>query len=109
MTFQRSMKRENTLLLLLPCIIWKEKPFLIDTPGIKEFGLSQIEPEELSGYFVEMKDRIQMCRFNDCMHRDEPGCAVKDAFLEGIISESRYLNYLQMLESLEDINYWERN
>jgi ribosome biogenesis GTPase len=83
--------------------------FIIDTPGIKEFGLSQIEPEELSGYFIEMKNRIQLCRFNDCMHRDEPGCAVKDAFLEGEIAPSRYMNYLQMLESLEDINYWERN
>lgn len=82
--------------------------FIIDTPGIKEFGLSQIEPEELSGYFVEMKDKIQECRFNNCLHRDEPGCAVKEAFVEEEIAESRYVNYLQMLESLEDINYWQR-
>ncbi len=83
--------------------------FIIDTPGIKEFGLSQIEPEELSGYFVEMKEKIQECRFNNCLHRDEPGCAIKAAFVEEEIAETRYMNYLQMLESLEEINYWERN
>jgi ribosome biogenesis GTPase len=82
--------------------------FIIDTPGIKEFGLSQIEPEELSGYFVEMKALITECRYNNCLHRDEPGCAVKAAVSEGVVAASRYTNYLQMLESLEEINYWER-
>lgn len=83
--------------------------FIIDTPGIKEFGLSQIEPEELSGYFVEMKDLITECRYNNCLHRDEPGCAVKAAVQSGGIAESRFLNYLQMLDSLEAVNYWERS
>lgn len=85
-----------------------EDTFLIDTPGIKEFGLSQIEPEELSGYFTEMKQRVQECRYNNCLHRDEPGCAIKDAVVHGQISESRYFNYLNMLDSLEEINHWER-
>ena len=83
--------------------------FIIDTPGIKEFGLSQIEPEELSGYFVEMRAMLQDCRYNNCMHRDEPGCAIKEAVEDGPIAESRFINYLQMLESLEEINYWERS
>ncbi|MEZ5024558.1 MAG: ribosome small subunit-dependent GTPase A [Chitinophagales bacterium] len=87
----------------------QDDTFIIDTPGIKEFGLSQIEPEELSGYFVEMKELINDCRFNNCMHRDEPGCAIKEAFVEGEIAESRYINYLQILENLEDVNYWERS
>ncbi len=86
-----------------------DQTFIIDTPGIKEFGLSQIEPEELSGYFTEMKALIQDCKFNNCLHKDEPSCAVKDAFVEGNIAESRYMNYLQMLDSLEAINYWERS
>lgn len=87
----------------------QDDTFIIDTPGIKEFGLSQIEPEELSGYFVEMKELINDCRFNNCMHRDEPGCAIKEAFVEERIAESRYINYLQILENLEDVNYWERS
>ncbi|MCB0501688.1 MAG: ribosome small subunit-dependent GTPase A [Bacteroidetes bacterium] len=87
----------------------RDQTFIIDTPGIKEFGLSQIEPEELSGYFVEMKALINDCKFNNCMHRDEPGCAVKQAFVEEQIAESRYINYLQILENLEDVNYWERS
>jgi len=82
--------------------------YLIDTPGIKEFGLSQIEPEELSGYFVEMKDRLNDCKYNNCLHRDEPGCAIKSAMVEGEIAESRFMNYLQILDSLEEVNYWER-
>jgi len=82
--------------------------YLIDTPGIKEFGLSQIEPEELSGYFIEMRDLLTECKYNNCLHRDEPGCAIKEAMAKGDIAESRFINYLQMLDSLEDINYWER-
>lgn len=87
----------------------QDKTFIIDTPGIKEFGLSQIEPKELSGYFVEMRARVNECKFNNCLHRDEPKCAVKAAFVEGEIAESRYMNYLQMLDNLEEVNYWERS
>lgn len=83
--------------------------FIVDTPGIKEFGLSQIEPEELSGYFAEMREYAGQCKYNNCLHRDEPGCVVKDAVHEGKIATFRYLNYLQMLDSLEEINYWERD
>lgn len=82
--------------------------YIIDTPGIKEFGLSQVEPEELSGYFPEMRDRVNDCKYNNCLHRNEPGCAVKKAVADGEIAESRYVNYMQMLDSLEDVNYWER-
>ena len=85
-----------------------DETYIIDTPGIKEFGLAQIEPEELSGYFVEMKERLNDCKYNNCLHRDEPDCAIKEAMVNGEISESRFGNYLQMLDSLEEVNYWER-
>jgi len=85
-----------------------ENTYIIDTPGIKEFGLSQIEPEELSGYFIEMKERLNDCKYNNCLHRDEPGCAIKSAVVNGEIAESRFMNYLQILDSLEEVNYWER-
>ncbi len=85
-----------------------DETYLIDTPGIKEFGLAQIEPEELSGYFIEMKERLNDCKYNNCLHRDEPHCAIKEALTNGEISESRFINYLQMLDSLEKVNYWER-
>lgn len=83
--------------------------YIIDTPGIKEFGLSQIEPEELSGYFKEMNALTGSCKFNNCLHRDEPGCVIKEAVVRGDIAESRFMNYLQMLDSLEEVNSWERN
>lgn len=82
--------------------------YIIDTPGIKEFGLVHIEPPELSHYFREMKPLLEQCRFNNCLHRNEIDCAVKKAFVKGTIADSRYMNYLNMLESIEEINYWER-
>jgi ribosome biogenesis GTPase len=87
----------------------EEDTYIIDTPGIKEFGLSQVEPDELSGYFQEMKAILTSCRYNNCLHRDEPGCAVKEAVADGAIAESRYVNYLQILDSLEEVNHWERD
>lgn len=72
--------------------------FIIDTPGIKELGLIDIAKEEISHYFPEMRDRLNQCRFNNCLHVNEPGCAVKDAVGEGEIAESRYWSYLSMLE-----------
>ncbi len=86
-----------------------ESSFIIDTPGIKELGIVNVEPEELSGYFIEMRPLTGNCKFNNCMHRDEPSCAILEAVEQGEISISRYNNYLAILESLEEINYWERN
>ncbi len=75
-----------------------EGTFIIDTPGIKELGLIEIEPFELSDYFPEMRVRRNECKFNNCLHTREPGCAIKTALQAGEISESRYRSYLSMLE-----------
>lgn len=76
---------------------------IIDTPGIKGFGLLEIKPEELYQYFPEMMQAAKDCRFYNCTHLHEPGCAVQAAVAEGDISESRYVSYLKILE--EDEKY----
>ena len=76
--------------------------FIVDTPGIREFGLFNIEPWELSLFFPEMLDARQNCKFNTCTHIHEPGCGVIKAFEEGKIDAGRYNSYINMLESLED-------
>ena len=73
--------------------------FLIDTPGIKEFGLSEIEDEEISHYFPEMRALIGKCKYHNCMHKNEPKCAVLEAIEKGEIAISRYRSYLSMLEN----------
>ena len=75
---------------------------IIDTPGIREMGLADIEKDELSHYFPEMRRIIQNCRFNNCNHIDEPGCAVKAAVAKGKIFEERYLSYLSIRDSIQD-------
>ncbi len=77
------------------------KARIIDTPGVKEFGLIDFEREELSHYFPEMRKALQDCRFNNCLHLDEPGCAVKAAVAEGSLSAARYESYLAILASIE--------
>ena len=74
---------------------------IIDTPGLREFALMDIEKNELSHYFPEMKALMAECRFNNCMHIEEPGCAVKQAIEEGKISASRYISYLNILSSID--------
>ncbi len=71
--------------------------FIIDSPGIKELGLADMEKEEISHYFPEMREKLGECRFHNCLHIDEPKCAVKDAVIEGTIAESRYNSYLSMV------------
>lgn len=72
--------------------------YIIDTPGIKELGLVDTNKAEISHYFPEMRDRLNQCRYNNCLHLNEPGCAVKDAVEAGEIADSRYYSYLSMLE-----------
>ncbi|MEO0899220.1 MAG: ribosome small subunit-dependent GTPase A [Bacteroidota bacterium] len=79
----------------------KDGGFVIDSPGIKEFGLTGFDKYELRHYFPEMKARLNECRFNDCMHVNEPGCAVKAAVESGEIHPSRYDTYLRMLDEIE--------
>ncbi len=71
--------------------------FIIDTPGIKEFGLVDFEDWELCHYFPEMRNLFNQCRFNNCTHLHEPGCAVKEHLEDGLISPSRYRNYVNIL------------
>jgi len=73
---------------------------IIDTPGVKEFGIVDMEREELSHYFPEMKERLHDCRFNNCIHINEPGCAIKAAVMAGEISAERFESYVAILESL---------
>jgi len=78
---------------------------IIDTPGIREFGLVHISKQELSHYFPEMRGLIQECQFNNCLHMNEPGCAVKSAVEAGIISIDRYVSYCTILDSIDEKNY----
>ncbi|MBR1644246.1 MAG: ribosome small subunit-dependent GTPase A [Bacteroidales bacterium] len=74
--------------------------FLVDTPGIKEFGMVDFTSEELSHFFPEMRSRLHECRFANCTHRHEPQCAVKEAVANGEIAEERYRNYLGILDQI---------
>jgi ribosome biogenesis GTPase / thiamine phosphate phosphatase len=77
---------------------------IIDTPGIKGFGIVNMEPAEISGYFPELFKLKDQCKFNNCLHKDEPKCAVKEALEKDQISWSRYNSYLKILEG-DDDNY----
>lgn len=81
--------------------------WVIDTPGIKGFGTFDMEPEEICGYFKEIFKFSKDCRFNNCTHTHEPGCAVRRAVEEHYISESRYNSYLSMLKDKEEGKYRE--
>ena len=72
--------------------------YLIDTPGIKELGVVDMPKEEVSHYFPEMRDLLQKCKFNNCLHVKEPGCAVREAVEAGKISLTRYDSYKSILE-----------
>lgn len=78
---------------------------LIDTPGIRELGIVDIPKTELSHYFLEMQPYITQCQFNNCLHTNEPGCAVKAAVEEGDIDEERYISYATILDSIEEEKY----
>jgi ribosome biogenesis GTPase len=85
------------------------KTLIIDTPGIKEFGIMGFELEEISAHFLEMRALVNECQFNNCMHIDEPKCAVKLAVTKGEIDAGRYDNYVKIVEDYkENYNYWER-
>ena len=75
---------------------------IIDTPGIKEFGVLDIEPEELSLYYPEMLDLRNQCQFYNCMHVTEPKCAIIEAVKKGAISSIRYNSYQALIEDMKD-------
>ena len=80
---------------------------LIDTPGIKGFGTFDMEPEEITSYFKEIFRFSKDCRFSNCTHTHEPGCAVRKALEDHYISESRYQSYLSMLDDKDENKYRE--
>lgn len=83
---------------------------IIDTPGIKTLSFNHLEPMDVAHNFREFFEHSENCRFGGkCLHRDEPGCAVKAAIESGMISELRYANYLALLDEIEEQNYWERH
>ncbi len=75
---------------------------IIDTPGMREFGIVDISRTELCHYFPEMKPFLHQCQFNNCLHINEPSCAVKQAVADGLIAEDRFFSYYSILESIED-------
>ncbi|HEX7754526.1 MAG TPA: ribosome small subunit-dependent GTPase A, partial [Niabella sp.] len=77
----------------------------IDTPGIRELAITNLDKDELSHYFPEMRERLHQCQYNNCVHVNEPHCAIKQAVADGVIYEERYISYLNILESLENRNY----
>ena len=79
--------------------------YIIDTPGIRGFGTFDMEPEEISSYFKEIFRFSKDCRFSNCTHTHEPGCAVLDAVENHYIAASRYQSYLSMLEDKDDGKY----
>lgn len=76
---------------------------IIDIPGIKEFGVVGFDKYEINHFFLEMERLLPQCKFNNCMHLNEPKCAVLEALENGEISEERYKNYLGILEDIEEI------
>lgn len=79
--------------------------YLVDTPGIKGFGMVDIPREELHHHFIEMFALLPQCRFHNCLHINEPGCAVKQAVANGTIAQSRYRSYFNMYNDEEDESY----
>lgn len=82
---------------------------VIDTPGIKTLSFNNLEPQDVIHNFRELFLYSEDCKYNNCTHRNEPKCAVKNALEEGWISDLRYKNYLLILGEVEDQNYWERH
>ncbi len=82
---------------------------LIDTPGIKSLAFNHFEVLDVAHNFKEIFEASDACKYNNCTHRNEPKCAVKELVEMGEINEIRYNNYLQIVEEVEDQNYWERH
>ncbi len=80
-----------------------EGGFIADMPGLRALALWDIQPEELDGYFPEMRQRIHTCQYSDCSHRSEPGCSIRAAVAEGKIQLERYKSYLSMRFGVTDL------
>lgn len=89
----------------LPPDVFRDGGKIIDTPGIRELGLVDISRQELSHYFPEMKALINNCQFNNCMHTEEPNCAVKNAVNTNEVAAERYISYRNILDSIAEKTY----
>lgn len=76
--------------------------YLADTPGIRQMQVWDVEPDELDGYFIDLADYVEHCKFSNCTHTNEPGCAVRKAVKKGDISRTRYDNYLHLRDDLKE-------
>jgi ribosome biogenesis GTPase len=83
-----------------------EGGFVADLPGLKSLALWDTEPEEIDGYFPELRDLVAYCQFSDCTHRVEPDCAVRKAVDQGSVSAERYKSYLNMRYTKEEMEWW---
>lgn len=79
--------------------------YIVDTPGIRAFGITELEKSVMSHYFPEMRERMHACKFHNCQHMNEPKCAIKDAVEAGEIYESRYITYMQLMEEDQNETY----
>ncbi len=79
--------------------------YIIDTPGIRAFGIVDLDKTVISHYFPEMRERMHQCKYHNCLHINEPKCAIKDAVASGEIFESRYMTYVQLMEEDENDVY----
>ena len=78
---------------------------IIDSPGLREFGIVDLDQRELSHYFPEMRSKLHNCQFNNCIHTNEPGCAIQAAVYDKSIAVERYVSYRNILDSMEDKKY----
>ncbi len=92
--------RDSALIKLDP-VVYGVATYLADTPGMRNLSVWDVEPEELDAYFVDIADYVEACRFGDCSHTNEPGCAVQTAVKAGEISRTRYKHYRKMRDELE--------
>lgn len=81
---------------------------IIDSPGIKEFGVIDLDKHEVGLYFREFFELLPRCKFSDCLHQNEPGCAVKEALKQGLVAQSRYNSYLGIVLSEDLLADWEK-
>ena len=81
--------------------------YIIDTPGIREFGLWDVKREELHLFYREFADYLGQCKYNNCVHISEPDCAIRDALDKGDIDENRYKSYVYLYESISEKRHWE--
>lgn len=93
--------RHTTVGALMLPLPGADDGYVIDTPGLREVGLWSLPPEELDQCFPEMRGLLDKCRFGDCRHVGEPGCAVREGVRAGVVSVERYDSYVQLLEELE--------